>query len=59
MQFSDRLTRLFYNRHPGKIMARNIGMLLIDLVPGLKKNIMSKMTGLWGRQPAYVRGSAL
>ena len=59
MQFSDGLTWIFYDNNPGKIMARDIGMLVTDLVPGLKKSMIRKMMGVWGAQPDFVRGSAL
>ena len=57
MRFADGLPRLFYNHNPGKIAARNIGMLITELVPGLKRNIMRKMMGLSGVQPTFVRSS--
>lgn len=56
IQFSDRLTNIFYNANPGKIVARDIGMLVTDLLPGVKKSIMRKMMGIWGRQPEFVQG---
>lgn len=59
IEFSDRLTKTFYNNSPGKIIARDVGMLVTDLVPEFKKGIMRRMMGIWGRQPDFVRGGAL
>ena len=59
LRFSDGLATLFYNNHPAKILLRDTGMLLTDLLPGLKKEIMRLGMGMAGRQPALVLGDAL
>lgn len=59
IRFSDGLTRLFYNDLPHKVLLRNAGMLLLDLMPPLKKAFMQRAMGLHGRQPALVRGAPL
>ena len=56
MQFSDGLASLFYNDLPHKVMARNMGMLLTEMVPLLKRSFMRRTMGLHGKQPGLVRG---
>lgn len=55
--FTDGLARLFYSEDPVKRLARNLGMLLVDLAPPLKRAMLRSATGLWGPQPAWVRGT--
>ena len=57
MQFSDRLTRLFYNRNFSKIILRNTGMLLTDLMPSIKRELIRQAMGIAGQQPAMVSGT--
>jgi 2-octaprenyl-6-methoxyphenol hydroxylase len=52
IRFTDRLAGLFYNDDPALILARDTGMLLTDLLPGLKRAFIRRATGLAGRQPA-------
>ena len=59
IQFSDGLASLFYNDLPHKVISRNLGMLLIDVIPTLKRSFLRRMTGLHGKQPALVRGVSL
>jgi len=56
MQFSDRLTRLFYNRNFSKILLRNTGMLLTDIIPSIKRELIRHAMGIAGQQPAMVSG---
>jgi len=58
-QFSNGLASLFYNNLPHKVLARNIGMIFIDMIPALKNSFMRRTMGLHGKQPAMVRGLAL
>jgi 2-octaprenyl-6-methoxyphenol hydroxylase len=58
-RFTDGLTSLFYNNNPAKVVLRDAGMLLTDLLPGLKKPIMRLGMGVAGRQPGLVLGDAL
>lgn len=58
-RFTDGLAALFYNNNPAKVVLRDAGMLLTDLLPGLKKEIMRLGMGVAGRQPGLVRGDAL
>lgn len=56
MQFSDRLAELFYNRNFPKIILRNTGMLLTDLIPSVKRELIRQAMGISGKQPAMVSG---
>ena len=56
MQFSDRLTRLFYNENFSKILLRNTGMLLTDIIPSVKRELIRRAMGVAGKQPATVSG---
>ena len=56
-QFSDRLTKLFYNQQCSKVMLRNTAMLITDLIPYLKRELIRQALGISGRQPAMVSGS--
>ena len=58
MQFSDRLAELFYNRKFSRIMLRNTGMLLTDVIPSVKRELIRRAMGIGGRQPAMVSGNA-
>lgn len=57
--FSDRLARLFYNKRLTTTVLRNTGMLITDLVPVIKRDFILQATGIWGRQPAMVRGNKI
>lgn len=54
MQFSDRLATLFYNRNLPKIIFRDTGMLITDIIPSVKREFLRRAMGLSGRQPAMV-----
>lgn len=56
MQFSDKLTILFYNSRISRILMRDAGMLITDLVPTIKREFIRQAMGVSGRQPAMVRG---
>ena len=56
-RYSDRLTELFSNRHLPKVLLRNTGMLLIDIMPFLKRELIRQALGISGRQPAMVSGA--
>ncbi len=59
VRFSDGLTQIFYNDFGPLVVARNMAMLAVDLLPGLKRNLARRATGLSGHQPRLVRGLAL
>ena len=56
-RFSDRLTEMFYNQQLPKVMLRNAGMLVTDIIPCLKRELIRQAMGIGGRQPAMVSGS--
>ena len=56
MQLSNKLAGIFYNEYPILSSARNAAMLLLDVVPELKKTFMQTTMGLAGIQPRLVRG---
>lgn len=55
IRLSDRLATLFSSQQPALIAARNIGMLLTDLVPPIKRRVIQQGIGFWGRQAAMLR----
>ena len=55
--FSDGLATLFYSDLPHKVLFRNFGMLLLNLCPPWKRTLARMGTGLYGKQPALVRGT--
>ena len=55
--FSDGLATLFYSDLPHKVLFRNAGMLLLNLCPPWKRALARMGTGLYGKQPALVRGA--
>jgi len=58
IRFTDTLAGLFYNDELLKSAGRNLGMLLLDMSPTLKRRFVRHATGLAGRQAALVRGPA-
>jgi len=54
--FSDGLARLFYSGLPHKILFRGLGMLLLNACPPGRRSLARLGTGLYGKQPALVRG---
>jgi len=59
LRFTDGLAQLFYNNRPERIVLRDAGMLITDLLPGLKRGLMRRAMGLGGRQPGLVLGDPL
>jgi 2-octaprenyl-6-methoxyphenol hydroxylase len=55
--FSDGLATLFYTDLPHKVLFRNFGMLFLNLCPPWKRSLARMGTGLYGKQPALVRGA--
>lgn len=54
--FTDGLTRLFSNALPPLVLARDLGMLAVDLLPPLKHLFARQSMGLVGRLPRLARG---
>jgi 2-octaprenyl-6-methoxyphenol hydroxylase len=58
-RLSDGLARIFYNDIAPLVVARNLAMVAVDLVPPLKRRLVRQAMGLSGHQPRLVRGLAL
>lgn len=58
-RFSDGVANLFCSESWAAISARTAALLLTDTVPQLKRALLRHGTGLYGRQPAWVRGASL
>jgi 2-octaprenyl-6-methoxyphenol hydroxylase len=56
---TDGLIRLFSNDFGPLVVARNLGMIAIDLIPPLKRALLRQTMGLAGRLPRLARGLAL
>lgn len=59
LRFTDSLARLFASNRPERVILRDAGMLLTDLLPGLKRGLMRRAMGFQGRQPQLVLGAPL
>jgi len=59
VRLTDGIVRLFGSSRPPLRVARNIGMLGFDLVPGIRSLFARKMMGLAGRLPRLARGVPL
>lgn len=57
--FTDGLVRVFSNRFRPLALSRNMGLLVLDLFPSLKRELARRAMGLAGRQPRLVRGLPL
>ncbi len=58
IRFTNGLASTFYNNWPLLVSARNSLMLLVDIVPALKQQIVTTAMGKSGQQPRLVRGNA-
>ena len=57
--FTDGLVRVFSNSFAPLVVARNLGLLAIDLVPPVKRRLMRRTMGLSGRLPRLACGLPL
>lgn len=57
--FTDAMVRVFSNDSSLLALARNAGLLALDLLPGLKSGFARHAMGLAGRQPRLARGLPL
>ncbi|NOY71520.1 MAG: 2-octaprenyl-6-methoxyphenyl hydroxylase, partial [Gammaproteobacteria bacterium] len=57
--FTDTMARLFTNPFPPVVIARNLGLLALDLIPPVKKMFVKRTMGMAGRLPRLARGIAL
>ncbi len=55
---TDVLNRLFSNRSDGLRLARDLGLGLVDRLPGLKRLFIREAAGLVGTMPKLLRGQA-
>ncbi len=58
-RFTDGLIRLFSNDWLPLAAARNLGLLAVDLLPGVKRGFIRLTSGLAGRLPRLARGLPL
>lgn len=58
-KLTDSLVHFFSNAIVPVALLRNIGLLMVDRMPFLKKQLMRKMMGLSGRQGKLMRGILL
>lgn len=59
LTFTDGLVRIFSNRLPGLTMARNLGLLLLELFPESRQVLMRQAMGRSGWLPRLARGLPL
>ncbi|MDH5181285.1 MAG: 2-octaprenyl-6-methoxyphenyl hydroxylase [Gammaproteobacteria bacterium] len=59
MGFTDGLVRLFSSRLPPIILARNVGLLALDVLPGLKRIVTRQAMGYVGKLTRLARGLPL
>jgi len=57
--FTDSLVRVFSNRFTPLVMARNLGLIAVDLLPPVKRALLRRTMGLAGRLPRLARGLPL
>ncbi len=57
--FTDGIVRLFSNAFAPLVIARNLGLLAVDLIPGIKRGLAYRTMGLAGRLPRLSRGLSL
>ena len=55
IRFTDGLATLFYNHQPVKVVVRNSAMLMMDLVPPLRRKLLSIIMGASPGLPAVVQ----
>jgi 2-octaprenyl-6-methoxyphenol hydroxylase len=58
IRFTDVLARVFANRFGPVVAARNVGLLLVDCLPPLKRALLKQTMGLAGTLPNLARGLA-
>lgn len=54
--FTDGLVRMFSNRFPPLVIARDLGLAAVDLCPPLKRALLRRTMGLAGRLPQLALG---
>ena len=56
---TDVLNRLFSNDNPVLRLARDVGLGLVDRLPGLKRMFIAEAAGEGGELPRLLRGEAI
>lgn len=59
MGFTDGLVRLFSSRFPPLVLARNLGLLALDVMPPVKRSLTRHAMGYVGRLSRLARGIPL
>lgn len=59
LAFTDGVVRIFSNRLPGLTLARNFGLLFLELFPGSRQLLMRQAMGRSGWLPRLARGLPL
>ncbi|HET8701174.1 MAG TPA: 2-octaprenyl-6-methoxyphenyl hydroxylase [Nitrococcus sp.] len=59
LAFTDGVVRIFSNRLPGVTLARNLGLLFLDLFPASRQILMRQAMGRSGWLPRLARGLPL
>jgi len=54
--FTHAMIRIFTSRLAALVAGRNFGLLLVDLIPGLKAILLRRTMGVSGRQSRLARG---
>ncbi len=57
--FTDTLVRVFSNNFTPLVLARDLGMTVLDLLPGMKRGIIGRAMGIAGPLPRLARGMPL
>lgn len=57
--FTNSLVRIFSNNFPPLVLARNLGLIAVDLLPPLKRRLLRITSGLAGKLPRLARGLPL
>jgi len=57
--FTDGLVRIFSNEFPPLGLARNLGLIAVDLLPPVKRALVRLTSGVAGRQPRLASGLPL
>ena len=57
--FTNSLVRIFSNNFPPLALARNLGLIAVDLLPPLKRRLVRITSGLAGKLPRLARGLPL
>lgn len=57
--FTNGLVRVFSNNFPPLALARNLGLIAVDLLPPVKRRLIRVTSGLAGRLPRLARGLSL